>query len=262
MNFHDLNVLRDINGEEFDTLEDCYFPPVLDSRATEAAKLLTIEDALKAYNAFREIYLDINKSSYSLLKEALFYSKENFTWFNTFYITVRNKFKKYIKESYVPPIKPEKELKHSLKAGAFIYLPFFILPDSKGKYVTYTENFTTKNYEEFYQMRRYQPYTETGRIEYKLLEKTGTRPPIEDLYRIIYVRAAHEAQDFLHGYPSWYQLPLVVFEKYVENINKRLRICYENEEFRYFIAGASDNWQEIFDVPIEMDDVVFALLFD
>ena len=43
--------------------------------------------------------------------------------------------------------------------------------------------------------------------------------------------------------------------------NKRVRIDFNKGELLYFIAGASDNWKQVVNVPIEMDYVITALLF-
>ena len=104
-------------------------------------------------------------------------------------------------------------------------------------------------------------------MEYPRVTKEGIldvkrcTPTIVTLNRVKYIREAYEADEFLNGYPKWYELPVRVFEQYNSKLNKRVRICYENNEFRYFIAGASDNWEEIYDVPLEIDTIIHTLLF-
>ena len=63
-------------------------------------------------------------------------------------------------------------------------------------------------------------------------------------------------------YPNWYLLKdTTVFEQYSEKTNTRVRIDFRDGEFSYYIAGASDNWQKIECVPIEMDHIISALIF-
>ena len=73
----------------------------------------------------------------------------------------------------------------------------------------------------------------------------------------------YDMSDFIDdAYPAWYLLrETTIFEQYSEKTNTRVRIDFRNGEFMYFIAGASDNWQPILGVPVEMDHVVSALLF-
>ena len=49
--------------------------------------------------------------------------------------------------------------------------------------------------------------------------------------------------------------------KYSYKTNTRIRIDFRNNNLYYFIAGASDNWREIEDVPNEMKYVVYSLLY-
>ena len=64
------------------------------------------------------------------------------------------------------------------------------------------------------------------------------------------------------SFPAWYLIQdTTIFEQYSEKTNTRVRVDFRNGEFSYFIAGASDNWQKIMDVPKEMDHVIGALIF-
>ena len=53
----------------------------------------------------------------------------------------------------------------------------------------------------------------------------------------------------------------VVFEKYNSKTNKHVRIVFRDGEFHYLMCGASDNWKEITEVPLEIDEVVTTMLF-
>ena len=95
---------------------------------------------------------------------------------------------------------------------------------------------------------------------YKVLSKTTT--PINN-YRIRYILENYEMSDFIDNcYPEWYLIKrTTIFEQYSERTNTRVRVDFQSGEFLYFIAGASDNWQKIEGVPIEMDHVIGALIF-
>ena len=82
-------------------------------------------------------------------------------------------------------------------------------------------------------------------------------------YRIKYIMESYDMSDFLDdAFPSWYILQeSTIFEQYSEKTNTRVRVDFKDGEFLYFIAGASDNWQRIEDVPAEMDHVISALIF-
>ena len=81
-------------------------------------------------------------------------------------------------------------------------------------------------------------------------------------HRVTYIKRCLEVTDFREGYPAWYSFnDTTVFEKYDENSNTRVRIDFNNGEFLYYICGASDNWQQLQDVPLEIDYVISALLF-
>ena len=91
--------------------------------------------------------------------------------------------------------------------------------------------------------------------------RSNIKSPI-DKYRVIYISQMWDLEDFRGGFPAWYNLyETTIFEEYNPQTNTRVRVTFSRGEFRYFICGASDNWKEITDVPIEMDHVVSALLF-
>lgn len=83
-----------------------------------------------------------------------------------------------------------------------------------------------------------------------------------DRFRVIYISKMWDLEDFREGFPAWYSLyETTIYEEYNSKTNVRVRITFTRGEFRYFICGASDNWKEICDVPLEMDHIVSALLF-
>ena len=155
-------------------------------------------------------------------------SNDNFMWFATFF----------------------KELENALEVENNYEVPYFRLPENSGEapnvYQPFKANYRGKN-----------------KIKLNFLKSNVKEQPPINNYRILYIMAEYDMDEFQEDcYPGWYLLKdTTVFEQYNEKTNTRVRVDFRNGEFMYFIAGASDNWQQIPDVPIEMDHVVSALLF-
>lgn len=67
--------------------------------------------------------------------------------------------------------------------------------------------------------------------------------------------------DFVKGVPVWLSAIRNVLITAYDMVNRRhIRITQEGRRYRYFTAIISDNWQEILDVPPEMDVVVNYLI--
>ena len=203
--------------------------PILDMKPKFAATFLTKEDAMRSYNLLLEVYEDIkaNTIKYVPLTNTILYSRSNFMWFATFF----------------------RELEKNLNIEEHYRVPYKNSPEDK------SETF------EIYQP--FEPaYRKKGLCLQYLKTNVKDQSPINN-YRILYVMANYEMDEFQGDcFPGWYLLKdTTVFEQYNEKTNTRVRIDFRNGEFMYFIAGASDNWQPILGVPVEMDHVVSALLF-
>ena len=238
--------LRDVDNDIINTAEDGYYPPLLSAEPEKAALYITIEDAVKAHKILTYIYDNPEAEDYKLLREAVYCTPVNYEWFYIFYTILQDEYKEFIKAESVIPMLPDSI--HSTYREIRTYLPFFILP-YKDKYKLYTEQFIKEHYMTYFKNKN------------GILEEATSTPSIERLNRVLYIKEDYEAEEFLKGYPYWYELPTKVFEQYNPKLNRRVRICYENNEFRYFIAGASDNWEEIYEVPLEIDTVIHTLLF-
>jgi hypothetical protein len=114
----------------------------------------------------------------------------------------------------------------------------------------------------------FQPYTYSTqginkplRLEYKS-SNVQDKDPINN-YRISYILKGFQMHEFQGDtYPAWYLLKnTTIFEQYDERTNKRVRVDVRDGDLYYFIAGASDNWKIISDVPKEMDYVISALIY-
>jgi hypothetical protein len=203
--------------------------PILDINPVFAANFLTKEDLKTSYNLLIKVYNDIKENlfTYKPLISTILDSRGNFMWFATFF----------------------KELEKNLEVEEPYNIPYKCSPDNEDSELTI-----------------YQPFKAThrkGKVGLTYL-KTNVKDqsPINN-YRILYIMEDYDMNDFQGDcYPGWYLLKdTTVFEQYNEKTNTRVRIDFRNGEFLYFIAGASDNWQPIPEVPIEMDHVVSALIF-
>ncbi len=224
-----------------DDISTAYFPPIVGLDPITNAHEITIEDGEGAYRALKQLYIDLGngKFSNSFLEQAILFSKNSFDYYATFFREL------------------EKTLSISTLGIEEVKIPFELAPEGVCK----TDE------------RRLpvQPplYLEKVGDKYRVKYKTygthtfeNTSPII--LHRMNYMFKAPDLEEYPNGFPTWYSfvtLSGTLFEKYSPQLNKRIRIDWVDQQFKYFIAGSSDNWQQIYNVPIEMDDVVAILMF-
>ena len=225
-----INFMRSVEGTTVNCIENAYFPPVLSYNPTYSASFLTVEDIERAYKALCELYTSTD-NPYILLNNCIFYNKQNFLWFALFFQELERLM------SLRGPIKN-------------VSIPYDKIP---------TKNHTKPSF--------YPPLYLTqieGTNSYKIYYRKYKKADLEIVsrYKVEYIKKAYDANDFPDGIPAWYQrIENTVFEQYCSSINKRVKVTYRDGEFNYYVCGASDNWQVIYDVPVEMDYVVRALLF-
>jgi hypothetical protein len=221
--------LKPIKEYKLSSIKQAHYIPVLDKDPVLAARALTKKDIGKSYKYLMKAFEEIRKDKiYSEpLVETILFSKENFLWFTAFLKELENMLG--VKE-YEAPF--DKAPPYANIRAPIVYSPFH-----------------AGNRKE-----------DIALFNYKTLSKT--LHPINN-YRIKYIMENYEMSDFIDdAYPAWYLIKTTtVFEQYSEKTNTRVRVDFREGEFMYFIAGASDNWQRIEDVPAEMDHVVAALLF-
>lgn len=202
-----------------------YYPYILDMDPIKAASYLTIEDGLKAIELISYVYKVLKgekEPKYTLLEKSL-QTPPSFDWFASFYeeLVRLNELEEY--ETVPYDLKPK---------GLNNYKPYFFPPLSYN----------------------------TGKVREKKFPP-NIKDPIAK-YRCLYIKNKVSLSEFREGYPSWYALSdMTLFEEYNVMTNIRVRIDFTNGEFRYFLAGASDNWKEIKEVPLEMDHIISALMF-
>ena len=226
----DKRVLKSIKEYNLSSATQAKYISVLDRDSVFAARALTKKDIEKSYKLLKETFKEIEEDNiyHEPLANTLLFSRENFTWFAAFLKELENLLN--IRKKFEVPY--EKCPSSIMLKPPVVYQPFRALND-KGKLKLFN---------------------------YRTLSKK--LPPINN-YRIKYIMENYDMSEFIDdAYPAWYLIKdTIVFEQYSEKTNTRVRVDFRNGEFSYFIAGASDNWQRIEGVPLEMDHVVAALLF-
>ena len=224
-------VLKPIKEYNLTSKKQAHYIPILDRDSTFAARALTKKDMEKSYKLLKETFKEIEKEEiyHEPLANTILFSRENFTWFAAFFKELENLLMINNKYEIIPY---EKCPTTSFIKPPVVYQPFYA------------------------QL----PKTRAVLFNYKVLSKK--LHPINN-YRIKYIMENYDMSEFIDdAYPNWYLIKdTTVFEQYSEKTNTRVRVDFRDGEFSYFIAGASDNWQKIERVPIEMDHVVAALLF-
>lgn len=216
--------MDNLEGRKLKRDTEAAYPPILDEDPIYAAQFLCKEDLDIYYKVLKKVFSKLKlqgRVPFPILTESIRYSKKNLEWFITFF----------------------REMEAIRKELTFpINLPSF--------------TFTGKNLE-------FQPpfYVDDNNIVHLTPIKIRSSNPIHK-HRVEYIRRHLEVTAFRDGYPAWYSFDnTTVFENYDENSNIRVRIDFNDGEFLYYICGASDNWQQLQEVPLEIDYVVSALLF-
>ena len=204
---------------------ELYCPPILDMDAKLAAHFMTLEDSEEALKKLLYCFKVIDGKEapkYTLLERLIMHGATNFDWFAKMTEELSDIIKE---EAFFPPVwlRPEK------KDDDYLYLISpMIYKGKKVKYVQFPSSITN----------------------------------IIDKNRYLYIKKQVQLEDFREGYPTWYVFSqMTLFEKYNTMTNVRVKIDFSKGEFRYYISGASDDWKEICDVPLEMDHVISALMF-
>ena len=198
-------------------------PYILDSDPIRAANSLTLEDEVSIMKLVKETYEKLGEKDQPNIafEKMLRYSKSNFDWFALFAIELFR-----INEQKV-------EVPYNKVRITGEMTDLFLFPP-----LTYSG----------------------GKAKADLPRGTEVNPIVQ--YRILYISQAHEAQEFRDGFPAWYVFSdTTLYEHYSNTTGVRARIDFNNGEFHYYIAGASDNWKQIVGVPLEMDSIVSNLLF-
>ena len=223
MSLEEQQLLQELNSIVVSGSKNLEYPPILDADPVYAANALTLEDEVKVLDLMESTYKSLCKRSQvnKVLERSIIYNKDNFEWFASFTLELGRLNGKEVIIPY------EIEDKISKKGGLLFFPP---LSYSKGKTVS-------------------------------VLPKGTSLDPIIQ-HRIMYIGNAYEATDFREGFPAWYMFAnTTIYEKYSNRTGVRVRIDFENGEFHYYLAGASDNWKQIIGVPLEMDDVINTILF-
>ena len=201
-------------------------PPILDYNPVFAASFLSIPDSEHYFNLLLSTYENLQQPSQKniALEELILANEANYNWFLEFTMALNN-VENEGNEIYIP-LKEICNFRNDTEE--LIFLPPLIY--------------------------KYKKVTPT-----KLRAKDND---IVSLYRILYLRQRYALDDFRGGFPVWYTLAeQIIYENYNAKTNKRVKVEFANGSFHYFIAGASDKWSRIIDVPKEMDHIISAFLF-
>lgn len=224
--------LKDIREYKLKKAKQAQYVPVLDRDPIYAADALTKIDLKRSYNLLKDVFTDIrdNEYYYEPLQDTIMLSYNNFMWFASFFKRMEQSLEE---EEFEIPYDKAPTIHYEW--GVVVFQPFHSYRVVGGK--------------------------ENVPLCY-LQSNVKGQFPINN-YRIRYIIESFEMEDFQNdSYPVWYLLQNVtVFEQYSEKTNTRVRVDFREGKFIYFVAGASDNWQQIEDVPRDMDHVIAALIF-
>lgn len=205
-----------------------YFPPILDRDPVLAAQFLSIEDSKAVYSFLLLVFKAIEEGrleEYLIMNLFLNNSGDAYVWLIIFF----------------------KELESLMEAEPIDIPNFQAASDNE---LDFPPPFTIRESTKYH----------TCRIDPVKIRLKGN--DVINRYRYLYIKKCYDLEDFRDGYPAWYMLnDTTVFEDYNLKTNRRIRIDFRDGEFLYFVSGASDNWKQIVDVPLEMDYVISALLF-
>lgn len=226
-------MLKDIKEYYITRYSYSAYVPILDQDPIYASKFLTKKDLIRSYRLLKEVFKEIKKEErlHQVLYDTIMDSKENFSWFISFFRAI---------EDNVGILEDERAK-----------LPLDKCPINSGEVLNVAQPYTYCNVAG--REKIYLKYYNTN---------VKDQIPINN-YRIRYIVEDYDLNDFQDcEYPSWYILKnTIVYEQYNERTNTRVRIDFRDGQFLYFLAGASDNWEMVPDVPIEMNHFISALLF-
>ena len=239
--------LKNLSKYKSTISERLAYIPILDKRPDLAANYLTISDMQGAYALLKESFKEIaeGKRIHALMVDAIKLDIDNFEWYCRFF----------------------KQIEDNLLIVRKFNLPYNKCPEGERK-----EHVTTvgplKEYIVEPELTAYQPFNVYYNGEKKKFEASPCvsnrkySDPIVN-YRIKYILDQHSIDEFKNcTFPGWYSLSnTTIYERYSYKTNTRIRIDFKDNKLYYFIAGASDNWKEIENVPEEMSYVVYALIF-
>lgn len=221
--------LKDLKEYKLKESKQASYISILDKDPVYAARALTIKELGEAYSLLKKVFEDIRDGGcyYEPLQDTVLFCRKNFLWFCSFF----------------------KEMEVLLKVEEF-QIPYEKTPPTA----------THRN------IKVFQPfYCEENEGELNLVEYPTNVEGQHFInnYRVRYILECYGLEDFQNdSFPVWYLIhDVTVFEQYSEKTNTRVRVDFREGRFLYFIAGASDKWQQIEEVPVEMDHVIAALLF-
>lgn len=242
-------ILKSIKTYKSKIPERLAYIPVLDDRPDLAADYLTINDMKSSYELLKIVFDEIKQGkggTHKILYDTIMFNKQNFDWFCIFF----------------------KQLESNLIIENTYEIPYLFCPLGEEDLLDKEEPFTLNLKNKFNKKKPiiHQPFGVYYKKEVYSLDYLPSNKSDVDFvtnYRIKYILESYGLEDFKNStFPSWYSLSeTTIYEKYSYKTNARVRIDFKDNTLHYFIAGASDNWREIEDVPEDMNYIVYALLY-
>ena len=81
------------------------------------------------------------------------------------------------------------------------------------------------------------------------------------LSRIMLIDLSPKFEDFVKGTPVWLtNISNTILEAYDSTNRRHIKIIRDNKRLRYLTSIISDKWEEIYNVPEEMDVIIWYLI--
>ena len=225
-------MLKDLKTYEIYDPKFARYVSILDRDPVFAARFVVKDQLQRYYNLLKEVFQETFEKNrkHELLYDTLTDSKDNYKWFMKFFKEIERILE--IKDKFIFPLKPI--YPKNIGDAPNVFQPY-----------TYSSQGTGKPL----------------KLEYKS-SNVEDKDPINN-YRISYILKGFQMHEFQgDAYPAWYLLKnTTIFEQYDERTNTRVRVDVRDGDLYYFVAGASDNWQIIADVPKEIDYIISALIY-
>jgi hypothetical protein len=225
-------MLKDINEYTIFDPKLARYVYILDRDPKFAASFIVKGQLQDYYNLLKEVFQEVlyKDRKHELLYDTISDSKDNYRWFVIFFKEIERILG--IKDKFIFPL--GKRIPQNSGEAPNALQPYSFSKQGDGKPL---------------------------KLEYKS-SNVKNRDFINN-YRVAYILKGYQMHEFQgDSYPAWYLLKnTTIFEQYDERTNKRVRVDVRDGDLYYFIAGASDNWRIISDVPKEMDYVISALIY-
>lgn len=93
-------------------------------------------------------------------------------------------------------------------------------------------------------------------------ESKGTLTDLITASRVEYIKEGYSSMLFPAGVPGWYiDTNKIIYEKYDSTAGKSYRVTQSNKGLKYFTAEYFNQWNEITDVPKDIEELIRHLIY-